>query len=85
MCVDVFEDRDGNYFVNELQSVFGSYNPSQMYIDGKPGRFRQDSRSGGWDFEEGYFNGNGSCTLRVQHLLSLLESRATPAHHHRSL
>lgn len=72
MCLDVFEDKQGNYFVNELQAVFSSFNPSQMYVDGRPGRFRHNTAAGSWDFEEGYFCQNGSCNLRVEHLLSIL-------------
>jgi hypothetical protein len=76
MCLDVFEDKAGRYYVNELQAVFGSYNPSQMYIDGKPGRFWYNEREDRFEFEEGYFNQNGSCNLRVQHLLEILNERA---------
>jgi hypothetical protein len=76
MCVDVFEDPDGNYYVNELQSVFSSYNPSQMYVDGKPGRFIYNFPTDQWEFEEGFFNQNGSNNLRVEHLIEILTSIA---------
>lgn len=60
----------GNYYVNELQSLFGSYNPSQMYINNIPGRFvYNDNR---WLFEEGLFNGNGSANLRVEDFINKL-------------
>ena len=64
MDVDVFEDMNGNFFVNELQAIFGSYNPSQMYIDGKPGRFVYENNE--WVFEEGIFCQNASNNLRVE-------------------
>lgn len=54
MCFDVFQSVDGRYLVNELQSWFGSYDNSQMYINGVPGRFIK--RDSGWHFEEGFFN-----------------------------
>lgn len=70
MDVDIFEDVNGNYYVNELQTLFGSYNPSQMYINDKPGRFiYKDSE---WIFEEGLFNKNGSCNLRVKDFIDQL-------------
>ncbi len=64
MDVDIFEDENGNYFVNELQAIFGSYNPSQMYIDGKPGRYVFKDEK--WIFEEGVFCQNASNNLRVE-------------------
>lgn len=73
MALDVFVTEDDKFLVNELQCVFGSYNPSQMYIEGKPGRYLYDSPRDCWTFQEGYFNQNGSCNLRVQHLLALLK------------
>ena len=79
MCLDIFEDEQNRYYVNELQSVFGSYNPSQMYVDGKPGRFLY-TPNGQWRFEEGLFCQNGSCNLRVQHLLQLLQQRNATSH-----
>ena len=44
MAVDIFETTDGEFLINEMQSLFGSYNDSQMYIDGKPGRFIHKKR-----------------------------------------
>ena len=64
MDVDVFEDKDGNFIVNELQAIFGSYNASQMYINEKPGRFI--CKNGCWVFEEGVFCQNASNNLRVE-------------------
>ncbi|MBO1005299.1 RimK family alpha-L-glutamate ligase [Pseudogracilibacillus auburnensis] len=66
MNVDIFEDDEGNYYVNELQSLFGSNHPSQMYVDGKPGRYIHKCANAKWVFEEGIFNTNGCYDLRVR-------------------
>lgn len=71
MNVDVFETKDGKFYVNELQTIFGSYDNSQMYIDGKPGRYRYINNE--WVFEEGYFNQNGSMNLRVEDFIRILK------------
>jgi len=70
-AVDIFETEGGAYLVNELQCFFGSKNPHQMIIDGKPGRyvFRDDQ----WIFEQGNFNSNNSFDLRLKHVIELLE------------
>lgn len=71
MNVDIFEDKDGNYYVNELQTLFGSYDNSQMYIDGEPGRYRNNNNK--WIFEKGYFNQNESMNLRVKDFVKILK------------
>ncbi len=71
MDVDIFEDVEGNFYVNELQTIFGSYDKSQMYIEGVPGRYIY--KNDDWVFEEGYFNTNGSCNLRVDDFIKKLE------------
>lgn len=68
MCFDVFEDSSGNFYVNELQTWFGSYNPSQMYINGVPGRFLY--LNGKYIFQEGLFNHHQSLSLRIVDLLN---------------
>lgn len=68
MCIDIFEDKHGNFYVNELQTWFGSYNPSQMYIDGVPGRLIYSNNN--YFFEEGLFNHNGSVSLRLVDMLN---------------
>ncbi len=72
MAMDVFETAEGEYYINELQSLFGSYINSQMYIDGTPGRFVYNNEK--FEFEEGEFNRHGSYLLRVQHFLEILEA-----------
>jgi glutathione synthase/RimK-type ligase-like ATP-grasp enzyme len=73
MAVDVFETLDGRFLVNELQSIFGSYDNSQMYFEGKPGRFILEN--GKFIFEEGVFNKHGSYLLRVKHFVDLLNQK----------
>src|SRR5699024_683835 len=72
MNVDFFEDINGNFYVNELQTIFGSkIKPYQMCVDGKPGRYL--FKNGTWNFEEGMFNQNNSYNLRVKDFKSILE------------
>jgi hypothetical protein len=71
VAMDVFETTNGELYINELQSMFGSLNDSQMYIDGKPGRYLYKNEK--YFFEEGYFNKFGSCLLRVEHFLDILK------------
>lgn len=69
MCFDVFESPKGEILVNELQTWFGSYNPSQMYVDGVPGRLHFDR--GVYKFHPGLFNHNQSVSLRLVDLLNI--------------
>lgn len=72
MDIDIFETNDGNYYINELQAIFGSYLNSQMYVNGKPGRMIYKDK---WVFEEGIYNTNGSCDLRVKDFVEILKKR----------
>jgi hypothetical protein len=72
MSFDIFENKKGDLMVNELQTWFGSYNPSQMYLaDNTPGRYRKVN--GRWIFETGLFNIDGSILLRLVHLIAILQ------------
>lgn len=71
MDVDIFETKDHQYFINELQTSFGSYADSQMYIDGKPGRYKYVN--GEFVFEEGFFNTFGSSRLKLEHFVNILK------------
>jgi len=75
--VDIFETPDGNFVVNEIQSHFAAYIESQMYIDGKPGRYLYDYSIREWRFEEGVFCRNSCCDLRVKGLLYQLDKVAS--------
>jgi glutathione synthase/RimK-type ligase-like ATP-grasp enzyme len=70
-AVDIFEDPNGNYLVNELQAFWGSKNPHQMIINGEPGRYIL--KDGKWTFEKGNFNTNNSYDLRIEHILEILK------------
>lgn len=70
MDVDIFETCEGEFFINELQASFGSYLDSQMYVDGKPGRFLYEN--GDFVFEEGIFNTFGSNKLKIMHFMEIL-------------
>jgi len=72
-AIDLFNDKQRGYLVNELQCFWGSKNPHQMIKEGKPGRFIH--KNGQWIFEEGNFNRNNSFDLRLQHVLELIEKR----------
>jgi glutathione synthase/RimK-type ligase-like ATP-grasp enzyme len=76
MNMDIFEAPEGHFVVNEIQSHFAAYIESQMYIDGRPGRYRYDYAKRKWRFEEGIFCRNGCCNLRVEALLDLLDRTA---------
>jgi len=72
-AIDIFEDNNGNFYVNELQCFFGFIHPHhQMIINGKPGRYIYIR--GKWIFEEGTFNTNNSYNLRLEHIIQLLEN-----------
>jgi len=65
MAVDLFEDGDGGFLVNEMQCIFGHVQPFICQSNGEPGRFRK--LSGNWVFEKGLFNNNLSYDLRFEY------------------
>lgn len=69
MCFDVFEDYSGNYYINELQVMFGTSTEAQLIVDGIPGRYVYKDE---WIFEEGDFARNGCNNLRIDLLISIL-------------
>lgn len=72
MAMDVLETKNGEYFINEIQSLFGGLLPSQMRINDIPGRyvFKNDN----FVFEKGEFNRFGSNLLRVEDFCNKLNS-----------
>lgn len=74
MNIDVFEDMNGKFFVNELQTFWGGELFSQMNIDNKP--YRYLLVKGEWKLEEGIFNYNKSCNLRVMDFLKILKKNS---------
>lgn len=72
MDVDIFEDSNGNLYVNELQTMFGtSIAKEQMKKNGVPGRYLI-KKKGEFQFEAGNFCENHLCNLRLQYLLDNL-------------
>jgi glutathione synthase/RimK-type ligase-like ATP-grasp enzyme len=69
-AVDIFEPKPDIFLVNELQCFFGSKNPHQMILEGKPGRYRCINSE--WIFEAGNFNTNNSYDLRLESALKML-------------
>lgn len=67
-AVDIFETPNGEYLVNEIQTIFGQSDSFQMKVDGKIGRYVYKN---GWVFEEGDFNSNESYDLRLEHAIKL--------------
>lgn len=76
MCFDIFATSTGEYLVNELQTWFGSFSDSQMYIDSVPGAYVR-SEEGEWKFQAGNFNTFGSNTLRILDALEHLSAQQT--------
>lgn len=70
-AIDLFETKDGQLLINEMQCIFGQSDPYQMLVDGKPGRYRYIE--GSWKFEEGDFARNACFDLRIEHVLSILK------------
>lgn len=73
LSLDVLVGKDHKYYVTEMQSLYGSFNPYQCMVDGKPGRIVfQDDR---FVFEEGdHFFQINSNVLRVKDFVNKLES-----------
>lgn len=80
MALDVFQTPRGEFFVNELHTVFGR-DPwdHQMEVDGKPGRYVYDQAAGTWAFQEGIYTQNSCCNLRVGYVLEQLLGKGLPA------
>jgi glutathione synthase/RimK-type ligase-like ATP-grasp enzyme len=70
MSIDVFEDSNGNYYVNEMQTYWGGKKESQMLDNGIGCRYIDDN--GIWRLEYGIFNQNRSWNLRVNDFMKTL-------------
>jgi glutathione synthase/RimK-type ligase-like ATP-grasp enzyme len=75
MAVDILQSQEGRFFVNELQTFFGTVDTAQMYSGGRPGRLLYVRASDSWEFEEGRFGRNACSNLRVESLLEMLAQR----------
>ncbi|MFW6046574.1 MAG: ATP-grasp domain-containing protein [Candidatus Woesearchaeota archaeon] len=73
MAVDLFEDGEGGYLVNELQTIFGHVQDYILEVEGKPGRYLYQNKQ--WIFEEGEFNTNESYDLRLETAIELFKKQ----------
>ncbi len=78
VALDVLSTLDDRLLVNEIQPIYGSYDPAQMYVDGTPGRFLRDV-GGEYRFEAGTYCGNGSWTPRVLDFVARLNDGSARA------
>tara|TARA_Y100001970_G_C14222207_1_gene853370 strand:+ start:1029 stop:2084 length:1056 start_codon:yes stop_codon:yes gene_type:complete len=74
MAIDIFEDKYGNYFVNELQTIFGHVQKYILKVDGNMGRYI--FKDGDWVFEKGDYNQNLSFNLRLDSVISILNKNS---------
>lgn len=76
MCVDIFEDRNGRLYVNELQTVFGVIADNQMYRITKdkkePFAYYYDAAAASWKERYGAFGQDYCYRLRVVDFLMML-------------
>ncbi|QZN97070.1 hypothetical protein [Symbiopectobacterium purcellii] len=72
MVLDIFETENGEYFVNEMQSIIGAYRPYQMKVNGVPGRYIYKDNS--FVFEEGIHCQNACWNLRVKDFSDILDA-----------
>jgi glutathione synthase/RimK-type ligase-like ATP-grasp enzyme len=76
MSMDVLAGADGSFYVTEMQSLFGDpVSQRKLIIDGKSGRYVYCPEKGQWQFEEGIFDQNHCCNLRVAHVIKELEEK----------
>lgn len=73
MDVDIFETKDRNFFINELQAFFGSYLDYQMSVNGRHGRYVWNGKE--YLFEEGDFNIYGSTKLKLDDFVMKLSQK----------
>lgn len=72
-AIDLFETKDGQLLVNEMQCMFGQSDPYQMLVGGKPGRYRFLNNK--WVFEEGDFAKNECYNLRIESIYKILSQK----------
>lgn len=70
MAIDIFE-YENEFFVNELQTIFGHVQDHIMEVNGIPGRYCYIDDQ--WIFEPGDFNTNESYDLRLETAIALYE------------
>lgn len=67
VAVDVFENPDRCYLVNEIQCIFGQSDAYQMKVDGIIGRYIYSNDR--WVFEQGDFARNACYDLRLDYVI----------------
>lgn len=78
MSIDIFETEEGEFLVNELQSLWGykledeTKALSAMWINGVPGRFVFENND--FVFQEGTYGKDGCYSLRVKTFVEQLET-----------
>lgn len=73
VAIDIFETENGEFLINEVQSLFGSYLPYQMKVDGVPGIY--EYKDNDFIFYNGEFHQDSSKRLRVKHFLEILNRK----------
>ena len=76
MSLDILVTPEEKFFVIELQSLFGYHISEERPKDPdyKPGRYVYDIKKEHWNFEEGFFDQNMCCNLRVGALIKKLDT-----------
>lgn len=72
MAIDVFETKNGEFLINEMQTVFGNKVTPLLSFDGKAGRFVY--RNHQFEFEEGVFTIPLTYELRVLDFIECLKA-----------
>lgn len=72
IAIDIFETKQGEFLINEMQALFGSVERSLLSIDDKPGRYVYEN--GEYRFEEGYYNVPRTYELRVLDFVECLKN-----------
>jgi hypothetical protein len=71
MSVDILEGPNGEYLINEMQTLFGHVQDYIMKVNDKIGRYTYQKPN--WVFEAGNFNSNESYDLRLKNVLYIIE------------
>jgi len=76
MNIDYFEDKNGNYYINELHTVFGEILEKNIdQNDPLMGRYLWQPDTNEWTFEHGFFYRNACANMRLQHLQNVLQTK----------
>lgn len=70
MNADMFRDKEGNIYINELHAVFGQSTDHLMIVEGKPGRYLR--KDGQWVFEAGDFVKGHSAKARIEYFIETI-------------